>query len=139
MNIPDSIKNNKYIILFDGVCNLCSGFMHFVFKRDQKSIFKFAWLQDNKSKEILSWLSLPRDKSDTIILIEAGQPYFKSQAVIKILRLLRFPWPLFIMGYIFPTFFRDWIYDFVAENRYKWFGKKEQCIVPTEEAVKRFL
>lgn len=139
MNIPDSVSDNKYIILFDGVCNLCSGFMQFVFKRDSKSIFKFAWLQDKKSQQIITWLSLPRDKFDTIILIEAAKPHFKSTAVIKIFRLLRFPWPFLIVGYIIPTFFRDWIYDFVAENRYKWFGKKDQCMVPAQEVVKRFL
>ena len=83
MKTPESIKNNSHIILFDGVCNLCSGFMQFVYKRDRKAIFKFAWLQDDKTKEILDWLKLPTNNFDTIVLIESGKVYFKSTAFLK--------------------------------------------------------
>ena len=139
MNIPDLIKQNNCIILFDGVCNLCSGFMQFVYKRDIKGRFKFAWLQDDKTKEILVWLNLGSESFKTIILIEGGKPYYKSSAFLQIVRYLRFPWPYLIVGHILPEFIRDWIYDFVAENRYKWFGKKEKCMVPKDDLLNRFL
>ena len=100
MNIPDLIKQNNRIILFDGVCNLCSGFMQFVYKRDARGIFKFAWLQDDKSKDILDWLTLSTDSFKTIILIEAGKTYFKSTAFLRITRFLPFPWPLLSVGSI---------------------------------------
>ena len=139
MNTPVSIKENNRIILFDGVCNLCSGFMQFVFKRDKKGGFKFVWLQDEKSLGILTWIDMDSESFKTIILIEEEKPYFKSTAFLKIVRYLRFPWPALTVGYILPGFIRDWIYDFIAENRYKWFGKKEMCMVPTGDLEKRFL
>jgi predicted DCC family thiol-disulfide oxidoreductase YuxK len=113
--------------------------MQFVYKRDSKRIFKFAWLQDDKSKEILEWLNLDSENLKTIIFIENEYPYFKSTAFLKIVKYLRFPWPILTVGYIFPRFIRDWIYDYVAENRYKWFGKKDKCMVPIGDMVDRFL
>ena len=139
MTLPDSIKQSSRIILFDGLCNLCSGFMQFVYKRDKKDNFKFAWMQDEKSREILNWFNLSSESLKTIILIESEKVYFKSSAFFKIVRFLRFPWPVLSMGYVFPRIFRDWIYDIVAENRYRWFGKKEQCMVPEGDLIKRFL
>lgn len=139
MSIPDIITENKRIILLDGVCNLCSGFMQFVYKHDNKMIFKFAWLQEKICKDILDWLSLPSDSFETIILIEENKPYFKSTAFLKIVRHIRFPWPLLLAGYIVPRFIRDWVYDHVAQRRYKWFGKKDQCLVPTGDVLNRFL
>lgn len=127
------------IILFDGVCNLCSGFMQFVYKRDAKGIFKFVWLQDDNSTEILTWFNLGSESLKTIILIEEKKAFYKSTAFLKIIRYLRFPWPVLSIGYIIPTFIRDWIYDFVAKNRYRWFGKKDQCLIPTGELLDRFL
>ena len=139
MNIPDSLKQNNHVILFDGVCNLCSGIMAFVYKRDNKNRFKFAWIQDENSKEIFNWLDLDLEDIKTIILIDMEKPYFKSTAFLKIVRYLRFPWPVLTVGYILPGIIRDWIYDFVAVNRYKWFGKKEACMVPTGDLLNRFL
>jgi predicted DCC family thiol-disulfide oxidoreductase YuxK len=139
MNLPDHIEQHKHIILFDGVCNLCSGFMQFVYKRDKNGIFKFAWLQDKKSVEILEWLNLSKDDLNTIVLIEEEKAYFKSTAFLRIIRLLTFPWPLLGIGYVIPRIIRDVIYDFVAKNRYKWFGKKENCLIPRGALLKRFL
>jgi predicted DCC family thiol-disulfide oxidoreductase YuxK len=139
MNIPDPVKQNNYIILFDGVCNLCSGFMQFVYNRATKNIFKFAWLKDEKSKEILNWLKLSSDNFESIILIESGNVYYKSNAFLRIIRFLPFPWPILRIGYFLPLFIRDTIYDFVARNRYRWFGKKNECLVQTGDLLKRFL
>lgn len=139
MKLPESVKKYNQIILFDGMCNLCSGFMQFVYKRDLESNFKFTWMQDDKSREILNWLDLGSESFKTIILIEEETPYYKSSAFLKIVRHLRFPWPLLMVGYIFPGILRDWVYDYVAENRYRWFGKKDKCLIPTGELRDRFL
>ena len=139
MNTPEVITLYNHIILFDGICNLCSGFMQFIYKRDRKKIFKFTWLQDDKTKEILDWLKLSSQNFETIILMESGNAYFKSTAFLKIVRLLPFPWPLLGVGYIIPRVIRDVLYDYIAKNRYRWFGKKEECLVPTGDLLKRFL
>ena len=139
MSIPESVRHNHNIILVDGVCNLCSGFMHFVYKRDRLGIFRFAWLQDESGREILDWLQLPKESFKTIILINEGIVYYKSTSFLKIVRHLRFPWPFLSVSYIVPRFIRDWIYDLVAANRYRWFGKKAQCLMPRGDLKKRFL
>ena len=139
MNIPESIKQNQRIILFDGVCNLCSGFMHFVYKFDKRALFKFAWVQDKKGQEILQWLDLPTDDYKTIILVENGEAYYKSLAFLQIVRHLSFPWPILNIGRIIPVRIRDWIYDYIANNRYRLFGKREKCLVPIGELLRRFL
>jgi predicted DCC family thiol-disulfide oxidoreductase YuxK len=139
MNTPNSIIENKRIILFDGVCNLCSAFLKFVYKFDSKKIYKFAWIQEDKGNEILRWLNLPTNDFKTIVLIENGQAFFKSVAFLKIVRKLQFPWPLLSVGRIIPNFIRDWIYDSVARNRYRLFGKKDHCLVPTGDLLDRFL
>jgi predicted DCC family thiol-disulfide oxidoreductase YuxK len=113
--------------------------MQFVYKRDKQIRFKFAWLQDERCKDIFDWLELDSNNFKTIVLIKEEQPYYKSTAFLMIVRYLQFPWPLLTVGYIIPRFIRDWIYDFVANNRYKWFGKKKECIVPTGDLLNRFL
>jgi predicted DCC family thiol-disulfide oxidoreductase YuxK len=138
MQKPVSLKEHNRIILFDGACNLCSGFMRFVYKYDSKKYFKFAWIQEEKGKEILEWLGLPTDEYATIILIKNGQAFYKSNAFLKIVRYLRFPWPVLNIGIIIPIFIRDWIYDMVARNRYRLFGKKDHCLVPTGDLLGRF-
>jgi len=130
-------RNNK-IILFDGVCNLCSGFLYFVYRRDAGQLFKFAWIQEEQGKIILKRFDLPENKSDTIVLIDEGKPYTKSTAFLRIISHLKFPWPLMKIGYLLPRFIRDGIYDWVARNRYKWFGKKDACMIPTGTLSERF-
>ncbi len=139
MKNPQIINAHPHLILFDGVCNLCSGFLQFVYKHDKRGIFKFAWIQDDVSGEILNWLDMPTDQFDTIVLIKDGQAYFKSTAFLEIVNLLKFPWPLLYMGIIIPLRIRDKIYDWVAENRYRWFGRKDSCMVPRGGLRDRFL
>jgi predicted DCC family thiol-disulfide oxidoreductase YuxK len=134
-----TVLKDKQIILFDGVCNLCNGFIIFVYKRDSKAKFNFAWIQSELGKQILEQLNMPTDEYDTIIYMENGEVYFKSTAFLKIVKHLKFPWPLLWIGVIIPRFLRNWIYDLVAQNRYKIFGKKEQCLPPTGDLKKRFL
>lgn len=139
MQHPKNVVEHKNIILFDGVCNLCSGFLDFVYKNDPHGVFKFAWIQEPEGTEILQWLGMPTDDYKTIIYIKEGQPYLKSSAFLKIVKHLKKPWPLLQAGYILPKFLRDWIYDFVARHRYSVFGKKEACLMPTGDLKSRFL
>jgi len=139
MHLPSTIKGNKKIILFDGVCNLCSAFLNFVYNRDIKKIYMFAWIQSEKGKEILAWLSLPIEEYETILYIENGKPFYKSTAFLKIVKSLRFPWPVLWLWVVIPKFIRNWFYDLIASNRYRLFGKKDKCVVPTGDLKERFL
>ena len=127
------------LILFDGICNLCNGFMVFVSQRDPKSKFTLAWIQSEPGKRILKELNMPTEEYDTIVYLENGIASFKSTAFLKIVRQLKFPWPLLWLGVIIPRFLRNWIYDLVARNRYRVFGKKDRCLLPTGDLKERFL
>ncbi|MGB3342363.1 MAG: thiol-disulfide oxidoreductase DCC family protein [Aequorivita sp.] len=131
--------DNKKTILFDGVCNLCNGAVTFVIKRDKKNIFKFATLQSEAGTELLSNFKIDRSKLDSIILIDGDRFYSKSSAALYIARHLSGAYPLLFGFMILPKFFRDWIYDFIAKNRYRWFGKRESCMIPTPELAEKFL
>ena len=139
MDSSEIFKKNRHIIVFDGLCNLCSGFLQFVYKRERKQIFKYAWIQEESGKQIMDLLNLPGEKSDTIVLIDEGIAYTKSTAFLRISTYLKYPWPLLNIGYLLPLFIRDSIYDWVAANRYKWFGKKAACMIPTGAIGERFL
>lgn len=137
--IEDELQKSK-IVLFDGVCNLCADSVVFISKRDKHRNFKFAWAQSETGKELLKRCGLPTDYLDTVVYIEDGVPYYKSTAALKIASGLSAPWPLLAsIGKMAPKFLRDWAYDKIAENRYKWFGKTEVCMVPNEDLISRFL
>ena len=127
------------IILFDGVCNLCNGAVNFVIKRDPRNVFKFTPLQEKQGVLLLKKHAIDAQKLDSIVLIENGNVYIKSSAALRIARKMSNLWPLFFVLLIIPRFIRDGVYDFIAKNRYKWFGKKEQCIIPTPGLKEKFL
>jgi predicted DCC family thiol-disulfide oxidoreductase YuxK len=129
----------KSIILFDGVCNLCNLSINFIIKHDFKKQFLFASLQSDAAKEILLQFSQKKIELNSIILVENNIIYDKSTAVLKISKYLTNGFKLFYFFILIPKFIRDWIYDLIAENRYKWFGKKENCMVPSSEVKNRFL
>ena len=110
-----------------------------MYRRDPGAKLSFAWIQSEPGKQILKQLNMPTEHYDTIVFMEEGQPSYKSAAFLKIIKHLKFPWPVLWIGVIIPRFIRDWIYDLVARNRYKIFGKKDQCLVPTGDLTKRFL
>jgi predicted DCC family thiol-disulfide oxidoreductase YuxK len=130
---------NHSVILFDGVCNLCNGFVQFTIERDKDQYFKFASLQSEAAKEILAPFGLDNQSLSTVILVENGQYYTKSTAGLTIISRFGGLWSLAKILLIFPKFIRDVVYDFIARNRYKWFGEKESCWIPTPELKKRFL
>ncbi|WP_456462225.1 thiol-disulfide oxidoreductase DCC family protein [Lutibacter sp.] len=131
--------NNKLIILFDGVCNLCNSSVNFIIKLDTKEQFLFASLQSDAAKEILLQFSTKKLTLDSIILIDDSNIYEKSSAALQISKHLNGGYKLLYGFIIIPKFIRDWVYDIIAENRYKWFGKKEKCMIPTSEIRNRFL
>ncbi|MCP4437887.1 MAG: thiol-disulfide oxidoreductase DCC family protein [Aureispira sp.] len=126
------------IILFDGVCNLCNGFVQFIVKRDIKAHFKFASLQSDIGQDLLTKYQLSKDL-DTVVLIRNNKAYTKSGAGLRVLSKLGALWPLMIILLVVPYFIRNFVYDWVARNRYKWYGKKDQCMMPSPELKKRFL
>lgn len=133
-NITNS--SNKYIIYFDGVCGLCNGFIDFIIRIDKKNIFKFATLQGKAAQKLPIQDSL---NLTSIYYQENGKLYMKSTAVLKVFYRCGGRWKLMIIFWLAPKFFRDMVYDFVAKNRYKWFGKEESCRIPTSEELKKFL
>ena len=132
------MANNK-IILFDGVCNLCNGAVTFVIKRDKKNIFKFAALQSEAGVALLSKFKIDTSKIDSIILVDGNKFYSKSAAALHIAKHLSGSYPLLYGFMILPKFLRNAVYDYIAKNRYKWFGKKESCMIPSPELAEKFL
>lgn len=127
------------IILFDGVCNLCNGAVNFVIERDKKNVFKFAALQSEVGRELASKYEIDTAALDSIILIDGDTHYEKSTAALRIARELSGGYPLLYGFMVLPRFLRNAVYDYIAKNRYKWFGKKESCMIPTPELKSRFL
>ena len=132
--------NKEYkIILFDGVCNLCNGAVTYIIKRDKKNGFKFAALQSEIGKKLVSKFNIDTSKVDSIILIDGDRHYEKSSAALHIAKHLSGAYPLLFGFMILPKFIRNSVYDYIAKNRYKWFGKKENCMIPTGELKGKFL
>ncbi|MGE6352885.1 thiol-disulfide oxidoreductase DCC family protein [Flavobacterium sp. NPDC079362] len=138
--MQDNLPKNKKIILFDGVCNLCNGAVQFIIKNDKKDVFRFVALQSELGIEISNYIGVDQKKIDSIILYNPGVAYYyKSSAVLEIAKNLGGFYNLMFVFKIFPESFRNYIYDCIAKNRYKWYGKKESCMIPTPELKAKFL
>jgi predicted DCC family thiol-disulfide oxidoreductase YuxK len=134
------LPQNKKIILFDGFCNLCNSSVQFLIKKDSKDIFRFVSLQSELGKELLSRLPIAIQNTDSIILFESEAVfYFKSQAIFQIIKSLGGIFKFLLIFKLLPTSFTNTIYDYIARNRYHWFGKKQHCLVPTMEIQSKFL
>lgn len=135
-----SLPDNKKIILFDGVCNLCDQMVQWIIKKDKKDIFRFVSLQSETGQDLLNYLNIDRTKMDSIILYEPNLAYYyKAEAAFQISKELS-GWASFLsILQIFPKFITNFGYDYIARNRYKWFGKKEECIIPTPELKSKFI
>ena len=121
------------------MCNLCNGAVQFIIKRDRSSKFLFASLQSDYGQSQLLRFALDPTTLHSIIAIEDGKFYERSDAALKIASGLAQPWPLLGIFRILPRFFRDWVYDLIAKNRYRMFGKKESCMVPSPEMKAKFV
>ena len=134
------VPSDKKIILFDGVCNLCNGSVLFVIRRDKKDIFRFAALQSKIGLELSRDRSIDTSRIDSILLLDPNLAYYtKSSAVLKIGQALGGGWRLLALLEWIPPVIRDFFYDIIAKNRYRWFGRKESCMVPTPELLTKFL
>lgn len=126
------------VVLFDGECNFCDRSVQFIIKRDPKGHFKFASLQSDIGRELLKKHHATED-IDSFVLIEDNHYYFKSTAALRVCKNLKGGWKILSVLFIIPTNIRDILYGFIAKNRYKWFGKKESCRIPSAEERNRFL
>ena len=135
------VPKDKQLILFDGVCNLCNSSVLYVIKRDKKNKFLFAPLQSEIGKELITKFKVDTDKTDSILLYhpESNSLKHKSSAALHIAKYLGFPTRVMVLFFVVPTFIRNWVYDFIAKNRYKWYGKKDSCMIPTPELQSKFI
>lgn len=127
------------IVLFDGVCNLCNSSVQFIIARDTKAYFRFASLQSEVGKSLLASHHLSPDSIDTIVLVEKGNAFVRSAAALRIAQHLDGAWRWLSIFRVLPLPLRDALYNFVARNRYRWFGKEESCWLPTPDLRERFL
>lgn len=127
------------VILFDGVCNLCNGSVQYVIRHDRYAIFKFASLQSDSGQQLLHKYHLPQSNFNSFVLIQDDKAYTRSTAALKVAAKLSGIVKLLYGFIIVPAFIRDAVYNFIARNRYKWFGKKDTCMIPTPALKSRFL
>jgi predicted DCC family thiol-disulfide oxidoreductase YuxK len=135
----DNLPKDKKIVLFDGVCNYCNDKINFIIKNDKQDVFRFVALQSETGQKIINYLGI--DPSiDSIILYEPGYAYFiKSEAVFRIIKHLSSAVKLLLLFNFIPTSIKNIFYDIIAKNRYNWYGKKESCMMPTEEVKRKFI
>ena len=135
---PNAINKNDYIILFDGICNLCNSWVTFILKYDKANRFRFGTLQSETAKDILKQHQHLRNNNSVVLILDT-KAYSHSRAVLEIFRRIGFPWNVFYVFIILPPFIRDAVYNVIARNRYRWFGNKDQCTVPDENTKSRFI
>jgi predicted DCC family thiol-disulfide oxidoreductase YuxK len=134
-----TMKTNHPIVLFDGVCNFCNGSINLIIRRDRSKIFRFAPLQSETGAKVLRQFGLPPDSVETIVLVEDDGCYTRSTAALRIVRRLGGPWSILYVLSVIPAAARDIVYDLIARNRYRWFGRKNACMIPTPDVRERFL
>ncbi len=127
------------VVLFDGVCRFCSGSVRFILERDSGRRFAFAPLQSRAAQKLLQQHDRLLEQMDSLVLVENGQCSTRSTAALRIVRYLSWPWPLLKVLILVPRPLRDFCYDMFARNRYRWFGKNQECFVPVAEERERFL
>lgn len=131
--------HDQHIILFDGVCNLCNGAVQYLIRRDPRAIFKFASLQSETGQQLLMKSGLPTDELKSFVYIHNDHFYTRSTAALKVARLLKGPIQLLHACIIIPEFIRNFVYDVIAGNRYRWFGRREACMLPAPGLQQRFI
>ena len=131
--------SQRPVLLFDGVCNLCNASVNFVIDRDPHAVFRFAALQSDEAKPLLRQVGLDEDHLESLVLIEDGKAYTSSTAALRVAGRLPGLWPLLHVLLLVPKPVRDLVYDWVARHRYRWFGQRESCRMPTPDLQARFL
>ncbi len=135
----DSLPKDKKIVLFDGVCNYCNDKINFIIKNDKQDVFRFVALQSEMGQKIIKYLGI-NSSIDSIVLYEPDYAYFiKSEAVFRIIKHLSSSVKLLLFFNFIPTSIKNLFYDLIAKNRYNWYGKKENCMIPTDEVKRKFI
>lgn len=134
-----SVNTSRPVLYFDGVCNLCNGVVQFIIRHDKKQQFLFASLQSVSGQKILAEMPEAAQQAGSVILQYNNKYYTRSSAILQVCRLLGGWFMLLLAGYILPPFIRNTLYNFIARNRYRWFGQKEECMIPTPELKNRFI
>ena len=137
MGTPDPIKSP--VILFDGVCNLCNQSVQFVINHDRSSRFRFAALQSSFGQEQLAKHGFDTGKLQSIVLLDGNKVYDRSRAALEIAKGLSGLWPLMYVFVVVPPFIRNFVYDWISRNRYRWFGRTDECMIPTPDLKARFI
>lgn len=135
----ESVPLEHPVLVFDGVCNLCNGLVQWIIERDPDGRFRFAALQSDAGQRLLEAYDLPTEDFDTVVLLDGENCYTKSTAALETLKELGVPYSLLYPAVVVPRFLRDRVYDFVAEHRYGWFGRRDACMMPDEDLESRFL
>lgn len=135
----DAAPLPDYLILFDGVCNFCNATINFTLRHDKRNLFYYAPLQSKLGQQLLEKYDLAGKGLDSFVLIEKGKAYVKTTAALRVARKLNGGWPLMYAFIIVPPFIRNVVYNIIAKNRYRWWGKRESCMVPTPDIRKKFL
>lgn len=139
MQSSPSIQSGDKIILFDAVCRLCSGWSRFIARHDRDRVFRLCSVQSPAGQAILAGFDLPTDRYETMVYVENGRAYTRTDGVLRVVRRLPFPWRALVIARIVPSPLRDWLYDRIALNRYRLFGRYAQCMVPSPELMDRFI
>lgn len=139
MRHKDKYSMNNPIIIFDGICNLCNSSINFIIKNDSKRIFRFTQLQSEAGKNLAEEYEISEKNFDSVVLIQNEKVFLKSSAALEISKQLQFPINLSIVFKIIPKLLRDKVYDFISRNRYVWFGKSKECMIPSNEIRNLFL
>lgn len=137
--LPPGLAPGDRVVLFDGVCRLCSAWVRWLLKADRHARFRLATMQSPAGQAILAWYGLPTDQYESMLVVDNGRLHQKSTAFLHILRQLPLPWRAGLVLRVVPRPVRDWVYDRVARNRYRWFGRHDQCLVPDPARAGRFL
>lgn len=136
----ENLPKDKKIILFDGICNLCESSIQFIIKRDKKDTFRYVAIQSEIGQKIIKHIGIDTSKTDSIILyLPEKAYYYKAEAVLLITKDLSGVYSILGCLSFIPNNFKNLIYDYIAKNRYKWYGKKESCMIPTPELKAKFL
>lgn len=137
--LPPCLHPGDRVVCFDGVCKFCGFWARFIFRNDPRATLKLATLQSNAGIQIRDWCGLPPDELNTVVFVDQGTPYFRSTAALKLARYLRWPWPLLVIFLLVPRPIRDFVYNRIAQHRYRLFGRTESCMLPSAEMKARFL
>lgn len=135
----EKMSEAENVVLFDGVCNLCHGAVNFIIDRDPDRLYRFASLQSDAGRSILARYNVDPTRTDSVVLVRNNKAYAKSRAALEITRKLSGLWPILYIFIVVPPFISDVVYDFVARNRYRWFGRQESCRMPGPELKHRFI